>query len=227
MHLYTDIIFPKISKTFNKNFAKKAFCSSPKFYKNEEYRNVFKCLSNFENLNLFYLHPKHNRLWTHKNSFSEQIIIDSIRKAQSELDRGSLYSLQESVNIYYKYLNEEKKVKFQKAIDELNVLLIAKSNLRKEKIQILTENNSKGYKDKEILGLFITGFFFAIASVTHSLFYLVSVYGLYILHKASKENNNMIYVEQKLNENKNKLLINKKSIQTILTTLEHDLTKIK
>ncbi|EDL42373.1 hypothetical protein PVIIG_04694 [Plasmodium vivax India VII] len=162
-----------------------------------------------------------------KKPFSEQIIIDSLRKAQNELDRGSLYSLQESVNSNCNCLNEEKKAKFRKAFDELNALLAVKSNLTEEKIQILSENNSNGYKNKEILGLFMTGFFFAIGSVTHSVFYLVSVYGLYVLHKASKENDSKIYVERKLNENKDKLLRNKKSIQTILSALEQDLMKIK
>ncbi|KYN97819.1 hypothetical protein PRSY57_1037000, partial [Plasmodium reichenowi] len=55
----------------------------------------------------------------------------------------------------------------------------------------------------------------------------VSVYGIYILHKASKENNSMIYVEKKLNENKNKLLKNKKNVEDLLTLLENDLITTK
>ncbi|ANQ07051.1 Uncharacterized protein PCOAH_00013340 [Plasmodium coatneyi] len=203
MHSHTDFLFSASVRKINKQFAKKPFCSLAKFCKN------------------------HSIFLMRKNPFSEQIIIDSIKKAQNELDRGSLYSLQESVNSNCNCLNEEKKAKFRKALDELNALLTVKSNLKEEKIQILTERNSDGYKNKEILGLFITGFFFAIGSVTHSVFYLVSVYGLYVLHKASKENDGKIYVERKLNENKDKLLRNKKNIQTILSALEQDLISKK
>ncbi|KOB60784.1 hypothetical protein PFHG_02517, partial [Plasmodium falciparum HB3] len=92
---------------------------------------------------------------------------------------------------------------------------------------ILNQHNSKGYKNKEFIGLFLTGFFIAIGSISHSIFYLVSVYGIYILHKASKENNSMIYVEKKLNENKNKLLKNKKNVEDLLTLLENDLITTK
>ncbi|GAB65584.1 hypothetical protein PCYB_063160 [Plasmodium cynomolgi strain B] len=239
MHSHTDILFSTSVRKINKQFVKKTFCSSAKFCKNEKYSTALTELNSLKNLNRFDFPPKHSILLMQKKPFSEQIIIDSIRKAQNELDRGSLYSLQESVNSNCNCLNEEKKAKFRKAFDELNALLTVKSNLTEEKIQILTENNSKGYKNKEILGLFMTGFFFAIGSVTHSVFYLVrrkryneiissvSVYGLYVLHKASKENDGKIYVERKLNENKDKLLRNKKNIQTILSALEQDLIKIK
>ncbi|CAG9481864.1 conserved Plasmodium protein, unknown function [Plasmodium vivax] len=227
MRSHTDILFSTSVRKINKHFVKKPLCSSAKFCKNEKYSTALTKLNSLQKLNRFYFPPKHSPLLMQKKPFSEQIIIDSLRKAQNELDRGSLYSLQESVNSNCNCLNEEKKAKFRKAFDELNALLAVKSNLTEEKIQILSENNSNGYKNKEILGLFMTGFFFAIGSVTHSVFYLVSVYGLYVLHKASKENDSKIYVERKLNENKDKLLRNKKSIQTILSALEQDLMKIK
>ncbi|SBT76203.1 conserved Plasmodium protein, unknown function [Plasmodium ovale] len=219
MPLNTDIIFSHYVKKLNKNFVIKSFFSPSKlFFKDEKYLN---------SLNSF-LTPKRDYIHIFdKKYFSEQKIIDTIRKAKNKLDRASLYLLQESINNNCKHLNEEKKVKFQKVIDELNVLLNDKSNLAEEKIKILTEKSSKGYKNREIIGLFVTGFFFAIGSVTHSVFYLVSAYGLYILHKASKENNNMVYIERKLNDNKNKILINKNHIQDLLTALENDLMKIK
>ncbi|CAA9987274.1 conserved Plasmodium protein, unknown function [Plasmodium knowlesi strain H] len=227
MHSHTDILFSASVRKINKQFVKKTFCSSTKFCKNVKYATALTELNSLQNLNRFYIPPKHSIFLMQKSPISEQIIIDSIRKAQNELDRGSLYSLQELFNSNGNCLNEEKKAKVRKALDELNALLTVKSNLTEEKIQILTESNSDGYKNKEILGLFITGFFFAIGSVTHSVFYLVSVYGLYVLHKASKENDGKIYVERKLNENKDKLLRNKKNIQTILSALEQDLIKEK
>ncbi|EUD64510.1 hypothetical protein C922_05117 [Plasmodium inui San Antonio 1] len=227
MHSHTDILFNTSGRKINKQFVKKTFCSSAKFWINEKYSTALTELNSLQNLNHFDFPSKHSILLMQKKPISEQIIIDSIRKAQKELDRGSLYSLQELVNSNCNCLNEEKKAKFRKAFDELNALLTVKSNLTEEKIQILTENNSNGYRNKEILGLFMTGFFFAIGSVTHSVFYLVSIYGLYVLHKASKENDGKIYVERKLNENKDKLLRNKKYIQAILSALEQDLIKIK
>ncbi|KJP86599.1 hypothetical protein AK88_03795 [Plasmodium fragile] len=227
MHSHTHIIFSTSVRKINIQFVKKTFCSSAKFCKNVQYSTALTKLNSLQNLNRFDFPPKHSILLMQRKHISEQIIIDSIRKAKNELDRGSLYSLQESVNSNCNCLNEEKKAKFRKALDELNALLTVKSNLTEEKIQILTENNSNGYKNKEILGLFMTGFFFAIGSVTYSVFYLVSVYGLYILHKASKENDGKIYLERKLNENKDKLLTNKKTIQTILSALEQDLIKNK
>ncbi|SCP04001.1 conserved Plasmodium protein, unknown function [Plasmodium ovale] len=219
MPLNTDIIFSNYVKKLNNNFVKKSFFSSSKlFFKNEKHLN---------SLNSF-LTPKRDYIYIFdKKHFSEQKVIDTIRKAKNKLDRASLYLLQESINNNCKHFNEEKKVKFQKVIDELNVLLNDKSNLAEEKIKILTEKSSKGYKNREIIGLFVTGFFFAIGSVTHSVFYLVSAYGLYILHKASKENNNMIYIERRLSDNKNNILINKNHIQDLLTALENDLMKIK
>ncbi|KYN99748.1 hypothetical protein PGSY75_1037900 [Plasmodium gaboni] len=170
---------------------------------------------------------KYNVNYIQKKFFSEQIIIDHIRKVKNKLDRGSLYLLQESINNNHQFIKEEKKVKFQKVINELNNLLTHKSYLMEEKIKILNQHNSKGYKNKEIIGLFVTGFFIAIGSISHSIFYLVSVYGIYILHQASKENNSMIYIEKKLNDNKNKLLKNKKNVEDLLNLLENDLITTK
>ncbi|SBS84517.1 conserved Plasmodium protein, unknown function [Plasmodium ovale curtisi] len=182
MPLNTDIIFSNYVKKLNNNFVKKSFFSSSKlFFKNEKHLN---------SLNSF-LTPKRDYIYIFdKKHFSEQKVIDTIRKAKNKLDRASLYLLQESINNNCKHFNEEKKVKFQKVIDELNVLLNDKSNLAEEKIK-------------------------------------VSAYGLYILHKASKENNNMIYIERRLSDNKNNILINKNHIQDLLTALENDLMKIK
>ncbi|EWC76179.1 hypothetical protein C923_03158 [Plasmodium falciparum UGT5.1] len=78
-----------------------------------------------------------------------------------------------SINNNHQFIKEEKKVKFQKVINELNNLLTHKSYLMEEKIKILNQHNSKGYKNKEFIGLFLTGFFIAIGSISHSIFYLV------------------------------------------------------
>ncbi|CRG97386.1 conserved Plasmodium protein, unknown function [Plasmodium gallinaceum] len=185
-------------------------------------KSFFKC----ENYLINFLSKK-NCMNINKKYFSEKSIINSIRKAKNKLDRGSLYLLQESINNDCKFLNEEKKVKFQKIINELNDLLNEKFYLIEEKTKILNQKNSNKYKNKEIFGLFVAGFFFAIGSVTHSIFYLASIYGFYILKKASTENNSKIYMETKLNNNKNKLIINKRNIDNLLNVLENDFLKIK
>ncbi|CRG99230.1 conserved Plasmodium protein, unknown function [Plasmodium relictum] len=210
MHLL--IKFIPFNATVHKYTMKNFFSLSKYFFKDEIYLNHF--------LSKKYMH-------FNKRYFSEQIIINSIRKAKNKLDRSSLYLLQEEINNNCKFLNEEKKAKYEKVINELNDLLIDKSYLIEEKTKILNQKNSKKYKNKELFGLFLAGFFFAIGSVTHSIFYLASIYGLYILKKASKENDSKIYMEIKLNDNKNKLIINKKKIEDLLNVLEDEFQKLK
>ncbi|ETW30657.1 hypothetical protein PFFCH_01959 [Plasmodium falciparum FCH/4] len=79
---------------------------------------------------------KYNVNYIPKKFFSEHTIIDHIRKVKNKLDRGSLYLLQESINNNHQFIKEEKKVKFQKVINELNNLLTHKSYLMEEKIKV-------------------------------------------------------------------------------------------
>ncbi|EUD71509.1 hypothetical protein YYG_02922 [Plasmodium vinckei petteri] len=229
MYLYSsNIAFSTNVKNINKHISNNLFSLSSKlFFKNESYPNYLNNSKRLENFNTIFLTKNTNIHIIGKKYFSDQSIINSIQNAKNDLDRASLYLLQKSISNNYKILSQEKKTHFQNAIQELNVLLAYKSNLTEERQKILTEKRSERYTNKEMIGLFITGFFFAVGSVTHPLVYLASAYGIYILHKASKENNSMLYIEKRLNDNKNKLLVNQKDIHNILTTLENDLIKNK
>ncbi|CAD2087305.1 conserved Plasmodium protein, unknown function [Plasmodium vinckei brucechwatti] len=226
MYLYSsNIAFSTNVKNINKHISNNLFSLSSKlFFKNESYTNYLNNYKRLENFNTIFLTKNTNIHIIGKKYFSDQSIINSIQNAKNDLDRASLYLLQKSISNSYKILSQEKKTHFQNAIQELNVLLAYKSNLTEERQKILTEKRSERYTNKEMIGLFITGFFFAVGSVTHPL---ASAYGIYILHKASKENNSMLYIEKRLNDNKNKLLVNQKDIHNILTKLENDLIKNK
>ncbi|VEV55327.1 conserved Plasmodium protein, unknown function [Plasmodium vinckei vinckei] len=226
MYLYSsNIAFSTNVKNINKHISSNLFCLSSKlFFKNESYTNYLNNSKRLENFNTFFLTKNTNIHIIGKKYFSDQSIINSIQNAKNDLDRASLYLLQKSISNNYKILSQEKKTHSQNAIHELNALLAYKSNLTEERQKILTEKRSERYTNKEMIGLFITGFFFAVGSVTHPL---ASAYGIYILHKASKENNSMLYIEKRLNDNKNKLLVNQKDIHNILTKLENDLIKNK
>ncbi|VWU48080.1 conserved protein, unknown function [Hepatocystis sp. ex Piliocolobus tephrosceles] len=228
MHFITNIIFSINVKNISKHFIKQSFSLSPKlFFKNEKHLHSINSFNAFNAFNTHFINKRDNVQLIHKRKCSKQSLIDSISNAKNKLDRASLYLLEESIQNNYKFLNEEKKEKCKNIINELAVLLNDKTNLKEEKMKILTEKSSKKYSNKEILALFITGFFFTFASATHPIFYLVSVYGLYALYEASKENNNIVYIQMQLNENKKKLLINEKYIKNLLNILEQDLIKLK
>ncbi|SBT71912.1 conserved Plasmodium protein, unknown function [Plasmodium malariae] len=93
MHLKTHFFSRNNVKIFDNYFVNKLFYSpSLAFFKNVKY------LNKLNNVNHIFSPKKCNTHLIEKKYASQQVIIDTIRKAKNKLDRGSLYLLQE-VNI--------------------------------------------------------------------------------------------------------------------------------